>query len=65
MIKIHHEINGDDTAVWVTYKGNMSVAILHALVCYEGTAVALTPVMLVELRNAIQDVIDAMGVEEE
>lgn len=64
MFKIHHEINGDDTAVWLTYCEGRPTAILHALVYYEGTAVALTPVMLVELRDAIQGVLDAMEVQE-
>lgn len=57
-------IKRGDIEVWLNHTEGRNFADLHVLICLEGVAVPLTPVELVELRNAIQGVLDAMGVEE-
>lgn len=61
-------IQNKNTKILLEYDGGKLV-YLHALIRYsgkghEGTCVSMTPDMLADLRDAIQGVLDAMGVEE-
>jgi len=58
-----YEIKNDDVMITLDYRGKMR-ANLHVLISYEGICVSVTPDMLAALRDAIQGVLDEMGVEE-
>lgn len=69
MTYITHTIQNEDTKILLEYKEGRKFVYLHALIRYsgeghEGTCVSVTPDMLAELRDAIQGVLDEMGVEE-
>lgn len=60
----HNIVKDGETEIWLDYREGKARANLHVLIGYEGTCVSVTPDMLAELRDAIQGVLDAMGVEE-
>ena len=58
---MEYSITNDEGEVWLTYAEGSKRATLHLLACMEGIAIYMSPDMLVQLRDGIQDVLDAMG----
>ena len=58
------EMKTAETEIWLDHREGKRYANLHVLIAHEGTCVSMSPHMLAELRDAIQGVLDEMGVEE-
>lgn len=69
MANLYSRIQDDHYAIWLRYDEGYPDANMHAMIrCgpnyNEGVGIVLSATMLVELRDAIQGILDAMGVQE-